>query len=131
MMALPFFYKRDIQPADTIVVLDEDTSKHAVQVLRMENGEKIRLTDGKGNLYTCEITDNHRKKCSVAVAERSTVNKTSSNTCIAISPLKNNSRFEWFLEKATEIGINEIVPLICERTEKPQLKMKRLQGILV
>ncbi len=130
-MALPFFYKKDIGSTDTIVVLDEDTSKHVVQVLRMGNGEKIRLTDGKGNLYTCGITDNHRKKCSVAVVERATVSKASSNTCIAISPLKNNSRFEWFLEKATEIGITEIVPLVCERTEKPQLKMERLQGILV
>lgn len=130
-MTLPFFYKKDIQPEDTMVMLDEDTSKHVVQVLRMENGEKIRLTDGKGNLYTCEITDNHRKKCSVTVIERTTVNKPSSNTCIAISPLKNNSRFEWFLEKATEIGITEIVPLVCERTEKPQLKPERLHGILV
>lgn len=130
-MALPFFYKKDILPADTIVVLDEDTSKHVVQVLRMENGERLRLTDGKGNIFTCEITDNHRKRCAVAVAESLAVKEQRSKISIAISPVKNNSRFEWFLEKATEIGVSEIVPLLCERTEKQQLKTERLNGILV
>ncbi len=130
-MALPFFYKKDILPTDTIVVLDEDTSKHVVQVLRMQNGEKIKLTDGKGNVFTCEITDNHRKKCVVTVIEKSEIKNLKSKICIAVSPVKNNSRFEWFLEKATEIGVSEIVPLICERTEKQQLKIERLNGILI
>jgi 16S rRNA (uracil1498-N3)-methyltransferase len=130
-MALPFFYKKDITASDTIVVLDEDTSKHVVQVLRMENGEKLKLTDGKGSIFVCGITDNHRKKCSVSIIEKSHIAHHPSKISIAISPVKNNSRFEWFLEKATEIGVREIVPLICERTEKQQLKMERLQGILI
>ncbi|RYF86678.1 MAG: 16S rRNA (uracil(1498)-N(3))-methyltransferase [Chitinophagaceae bacterium] len=130
-MALPFFYKKDILPTDTIVVLDEDTSKHVVQVLRMQNGEKIKLTDGKGNIFTCQITDNHRKKCVVTIIEKSQIKNLKSKICVAVSPVKNNSRFEWFLEKATEIGVSEIVPLICERTEKQQLKTERLNGILI
>lgn len=130
-MALPFFYKKDMTASGTLIVLDEDTSRHVVQVLRMENGEKLKLTDGNGNIFVCEITDNHRKKCSVAIVEQSQEANQPSKICIAISPLKNNSRFEWFLEKATEIGVSEIVPLICERTEKQKLKMERLQGILV
>ncbi|RYY63972.1 MAG: RsmE family RNA methyltransferase, partial [Chitinophagaceae bacterium] len=106
-MALPFFYKKDISITDTAIVLDEDSSKHVVQVLRMQNGEQIRLTDGKGNIFICVITDNHRKKCSVSVVERSQISHHQSKISIAISPVKNNSRFEWFLEKATEIGVHE------------------------
>lgn len=130
-MALPFFYKKDIESTDTIVVLDEDTSKHVVQVLRMENDEKVKLTDGKGNIFVGEITDNHRKRCTVSVLETVKIKDQRSKISIAISPVKNNSRFEWFLEKATEIGVSEIIPLICERTEKQQLKTERLNGILI
>lgn len=130
-MALPFFYKKDISSIDSTVVLDEDTSKHVVQVLRMQNGEQLKLTDGKGNIFSCEITDNHRKKTVVSIIEKSEVSQHKTSITIAISPVKNNSRFEWFLEKATEIGVTEIVPLICERTEKQQLKTERLQGILI
>ena len=66
-MALPFFYKEDITASTTELLLDEDTSKHVVQVLRMQNGEQLQLTDGKGNLFTAELTDNNRKKTVVAI----------------------------------------------------------------
>jgi len=130
-MTLPFFYKEEIAETGSLVVLDEDTSKHIVQVLRMVNGEKIKLTNGQGNVFTCEIVDNNRKKCSVTIIKNTYSEKYKPQITIAISPLKNNSRFEWFLEKATEIGVSEIVPLICERTEKAQLKPERLKNILI
>ena len=113
------------------VVLDEDTSKHIVQVLRMQNGEQLQLTDGKGNLFTTEITDNNRKKSKVKILETSHVQHSTLNITIAISLIKNTSRFEWFLEKATEIGVSGIIPLICERTEKTSFKFERMKGILV
>lgn len=130
-MALPFFYKEDISINDKTVLLDEDTSKHVVQVLRMRVGEQLKLTNGKGGIFIGEITDDHRKRCEVKIIDKSSVKNHQSKITIAISPLKNNSRFEWFLEKATEIGVTGIVPLICDRTEKPQLKIDRLKGILV
>ncbi|MFT3979785.1 MAG: 16S rRNA (uracil(1498)-N(3))-methyltransferase [Ferruginibacter sp.] len=131
-MALPFFYREDITGDDATITLDEDTSKHVVQVLRMQVGEKIKLTDGKGNVFVAGITVENRKKCEVTILEKSTVSRPQqAMVTLAISPLKNNSRFEWFLEKATEIGVSEIVPLLCERTEKPQLKPERLKSILV
>jgi 16S rRNA (uracil1498-N3)-methyltransferase len=130
-MALPFFYKEDITLAATDVLLDEATSKHIVQVLRMQNGEQLQLTNGKGVLFTCEIKDNNRKKCAVSVVQQSEINNPKSEIVIAISLLKNTTRFEWFLEKATEIGVAEIVPLICERTEKTAFKMERMKSILV
>ena len=97
--------------SSTDVVLDEATSKHMVQVLRMQNGEQLQLTDGKGNLFTAEITDNNRKKCTVRIITNHKLQTTNYKITIAISLVKNNSRFEWFLEKATEIGVTEIIPL--------------------
>lgn len=129
-MQLPFFYKEQIDISSAIT-LDEATSKHIGQVLRMRNGEQIQLTDGKGNLYTCNITDNNRKKCTVTVLHKSEIANLKSKITIAISLLKNSSRLEWFLEKATELGVSTIVPLICERTEKQSFKMERMQGILI
>ena len=130
-MGLPFFYKEDIDLTTTNVLLDEDTSKHIVQVLRMKNGEQLQLTNGKGTLFTCEITDDNRKKCTVSVIEKSEIANLKSPIAIAISLIKNNTRFEWFLEKATEVGVTEIIPLICERTEKTAFKYERMKSILV
>jgi 16S rRNA (uracil1498-N3)-methyltransferase len=130
-MTLPFFYKEDLITSITHVVLDEATSKHIVQVLRMQNGEQLQLTNGKGNLFTAEITDNNRKKCMLKVIRSNNEQRTTTNISIAISLIKNNTRFEWFLEKATEIGVSEIIPLICERTEKTAFKLDRMKNILV
>ena len=130
-MALPFFYKQDIDITATKIVLDEDTSKHIVQVLRMQNGEHLQLTNGKGNLFTATITDNNRKKCNVEVIKTINYQPPTINVSIAISLLKNTNRFEWFLEKATEIGVSEIIPLVCERTEKTAFKFERMHSILV
>lgn len=130
-MALPFFYNEDLVATSTDVVLDEATSKHMVQVLRMQNGEQLQLTNGKGILFTAEIADNNRKKCSVKVIKSNNQQRSTNNISIAISPVKNNTRFEWFLEKATEIGVNAIIPLICTRTEKTVFKSDRMKSILV
>ena len=130
-MNLPFFYNKEIVEVTKEIVLDEDTSKHIVQVLRMQNGEQLQLTDGKGNLFTCEITDNNRKRCAVAILTTHHSPLTAHGVSIAISLLKNNTRFEWFLEKATEIGVSAIIPLICERTEKTAFKFERMKSILV
>ena len=130
-MALPFFYKKDIDNTVPSVTLDEDSSKHVVQVLRMQNGEQLQLTDGKGKIFTCEITDNNRKRCAVTIIQTTNHQPPITNVSIAISLLKNVNRFEWFLEKATEIGVTQIIPLICSRTEKQNFKTERLQSILI
>lgn len=130
-MKLPLFYKPGILQTDASVVIDEAASKHIIQVLRMQTGEQLQLTDGKGNLFTVEIIDDNRKRCGVKILSVTNTPATANNITIAISPVKNNSRFEWFLEKATEIGVNEIVPIICERTEKQQFKYERMESILI
>jgi 16S rRNA (uracil1498-N3)-methyltransferase len=130
-MSLPFFYLENIADDAASCTLSEETSKHVVQVLRMNIGERILLTDGKGKLVTAEITDDHRKRCQVKFVNTESVSKPSKSVQIAISPLKNASRFEWFLEKAAEVGVSAIIPLMCKRTEKQQLRTDRLKGILI
>jgi 16S rRNA (uracil1498-N3)-methyltransferase len=130
-MTLPFFYEVDLTVSSADVMLDEATSKHMVQVLRMQNGEQLQLTNGKGDLFTAEIKDDNRKKCTVTILSTIKYQPSTINVGIAISPVKNNTRFEWFLEKATEIGVTEIIPLICSRTEKTAFKFDRMKSILV
>jgi len=130
-MALPFFYIDDFNSSQKEIVLDEDTSRHVVQVLRMKEEEKLNLTDGKGNLMTAEVIDAHKKHCSVKIIDTQHTTQDSRKVTIAISLLKNTSRFEWFLEKASEIGISEIIPLICERTEKQKFRYDRMKGICI
>ncbi len=128
-MSLPYFYVKDL--SHPTVVLDEDTSKYVVQVLRMQAGEPVLITDGLGNRSTALITDNNRKRCTLAVQSAQNEPARRVGISIAISLLKNTSRFEWFLEKATELGVSEIIPLLCERTEKEKFRSDRLNGIMV
>src|SRR5689334_5945390 len=114
-MALPYFFKEDISVDMLTAFLDEDTSKHVVQVLRMQNGEQLQLTDGKGNAWVATITDAHRKRTAVQLERHRYTPPHSQKLTIAISLLKNTTRFEWFLEKATEIGVTTIIPLLCTR----------------
>ena len=130
-MALPFFYIPSYSTEQQEVVLDEDNSRHVIQVLRMKIGDPLQLTDGKGALLTASILDGHKKKCVVKVISAQTLPPKERKVSIAISPLKNASRFEWFLEKATEIGVTGIIPLICDRTERQHTRQDRLQHILV
>lgn len=130
-MALPFFYINTYTDGQKLITLDEDTSRHVVQVLRMKNGEKIHLSDGHGHLLLAEITDDHKKHCTVAVREVTFTPAAQRRVTIAISNIKNASRFEWFLEKACEVGVTEIIPLVCERTEKERFRYDRMNAICI
>lgn len=130
-MALPFFYIEQLDPQSSLITLNEETSKHVVQVLRMKEGEQLQLTDGKGNLLLAEISDAHKRNCVVRTKAASFIPQAAKKVSIAISLVKNASRFEWFLEKATEIGVHKIIPLICERTERQHFRHDRMKGILV
>jgi 16S rRNA (uracil1498-N3)-methyltransferase len=115
-----------------LYTLDENESKHSVRVLRMKKGTQVRLIDGKGNLYECVITDPDPRKCTIRV--ESVIRSFEVRNYwlhIAISPLKNPERFEWFVEKSVEIGVDEITPLICRNTEKPGIKADRINSIII
>lgn len=129
-MALPFFYiaNYDEQP---VIELEEEAARHIVQVLRMKEGEQLHLTNGKGILLLTEISATGKKYCAVRVLKKTTQSPPERKISIAISLVKNPSRFEWFLEKATEIGVSEIIPLICTRTEKEKFRHDRLNAICI
>ena len=129
-MALPLFFIEDYDGTD-FIMLDEDTSRHVVQVLRMAVGEALQLTDGKGQLLTALITEAHKKKCAVRIKEKTLEPRKDQAVTIAISLLKHPARFEWFIEKATEIGIAHIVPMICERTEKQHFRLARMRQVTI
>lgn len=111
--------------------MDEPTSKYCIQVLRRQKGDKVLLADGKGHRYEAEITDDHRKKCVTAITGVESMPRPEPGIRIAIAFTKNAARMEWFLEKAVEIGVQGIIPLVTLRTEKEKLKAERLENILV
>lgn len=124
------FYAPDVS-GDTFL-LDEKESKHCIRVLRMTIGTPVRLIDGKGNLYEGFISDPDSKRCMISISEiKSGYEKRNYRLHIAISPLKNSERFEWFVEKSVEIGVDEITPLICKNTEKQSVKQERIENIIV
>lgn len=130
MMAFPFFFEEQL-PGGASFHLNEDTSRHVIQVLRMQRGEKLSLTNGKGQVLIVEISTTDKKSVGVNVVSSSGVSHPVNKIAIAISLLKNENRFEWFLEKATEIGVTEIIPVICERTEKQHFRYDRMKKIMV
>jgi len=130
-MELPVFYAKGLDPAAAGYTMDEPTSKYCIQVLRREKGQPVLLANGLGQKFTALITDDNRKKCVVQVSSCETMPRPAPALRIAIAFTKNTGRMEWFLEKATEIGIQGIIPLLTHRTEKEKFKTERLESILV
>ena len=122
------FYAEKIEMPD--FTFDESESKHIAKVLRLQVGDKLFLTDGKGFFYESEISEISKKKCSVKVLKKEQQQKHNYYLHVAISPTKNNDRFEWFLEKATEIGIDEITPLLTQNSERTKIKIERYQKVI-
>ena len=111
--------------------LPEDESRHCIKVLRLKKGDKVHLTDGLGNLFETVITDEDFNNCKLEIKQKFTeYGKRSFNLHIAVAPTKNINRFEWLLEKITEIGVDIITPLICEHSERRELKANRQNKII-
>ena len=128
---MQLFYTPDIDAASSTYFLNEEESKHSIRVLRLEAGEQVQLIDGKGNLYTAAITDAHPKRTQLQIISvQKEFNKRNHYLHIAVAPTKNIERLEWFLEKATEIGIDEISLIISQRSERKEAKVDRLNKII-
>ena len=111
--------------------LPEEESKHCVRVLRMPVGDELHLTDGKGNMYRCKVVSDNVKRCEVEVVETwPEYERMSYGLTMCVAPTKNIDRFEWFLEKATEIGISEVYPLECDHSERRQIKLEREEKVI-
>lgn len=120
------FYDEHIAPAATTHTLSEEESKHIVRVLRMEKGDKIGLLNGKGGFFTCEISDANPKRCALNVLSNDQAEPLKHDIHVAVGPTKQMERLEWFVEKATEIGITEISLIDCDNGERGKIKTDRL-----
>jgi len=124
------FYTPDITLPD--YSLSEEESKHAIRVLRLQLNDEVILVDGKGGKYTAQITDVNPKKTILKITHsQQEFGKRNHYLHIAVAPTKNIERLEWFLEKATELGIDTITPIICDRSERKEVKTDRLNKIII
>jgi 16S rRNA (uracil1498-N3)-methyltransferase len=125
------FYTPDIEPSHPQYFLNEEESKHAIRVLRLEAGSEVQLIDGRGGFYTAVIQDAHPKRTILNITSVTTAfNKRNHYLHLAVAPTKNIERLEWFLEKATEIGIDEVSLIIGQRSERKEAKVDRLNKII-
>lgn len=123
------FYAPEIESTG---ILPEGESSHCVRVLRMKEGDRIRVTDGKGSIYLCEIRDANPRQTKVDIIERHKPPKGRDyHLTLAVAPTKNSDRIEWLAEKAVEIGVDRIVLLKCERSERKNQRSDRLRKVMV
>lgn len=128
---MQLFYNSDIQTNTTQITFDKIESKHIVRVLRKKEGDILKITNGKGFLFDAKITIASDKKCIAKIISHEQKSKPWDYYLhIAIAPTKLNDRMEWFLEKATEIGIDEITPIICQNSERRVVKLERFEKII-
>lgn len=112
--------------------LTEEESIHCIKVLRMKIGDKLTLTNGNGVFLTGQIIVDHPKHCTMEIIERKAVASNHNYKLhLAVAPTKNITRYEWFLEKATEMGVDRITPLICHHSERVHLRHDRLERIII
>ncbi|UGU16925.1 16S rRNA (uracil(1498)-N(3))-methyltransferase [Sinomicrobium kalidii] len=124
------FYNPDISVEDTRFSFDRDESRHIVKVLRKKEGDHIHLTNGNGRIFEAEITLADIKHCTAKITEKTQQPPRDYSLHLAVAPTKMNDRYEWFLEKATEIGVDEITPVICSHSERTKIKPERLEKII-
>ena len=128
---MQLFYCKDITP-NAFCTLDAEESRHAVRVLRLREGDELNVTDGRGNLYCCQIVEANDKACVVEASELlSAFHFPLSTLHLAVAPTKNPSRMEWLVEKSVEIGVGEITLLNCDHSERSFLKTDRLEKLAV
>ena len=128
---MQLFYNPNINEATENFSFDKEESKHIIKVLRKKDTDVLHVTNGLGYLFTTEITLASDSKCTVKIISFEKTNPSKSRLHLAVAPTKMNDRYEWFLEKATEIGIQEITPIICDHSERKVINNERFEKILL
>ena len=127
---MQLFYSHNLAKDSTSYSFDKTESRHIIKVLRKKEGDKLNITNGLGYLFVGEISDANYKKCVVNILSFSEKRKAwNYHLHIAVAPTKLNERIEWFIEKATEIGVDEITPIICKHSERKFIKQERFEKI--
>ncbi|WP_339754120.1 16S rRNA (uracil(1498)-N(3))-methyltransferase [uncultured Winogradskyella sp.] len=127
---MQLFYNPNISESDTSFNFDKEESRHIVKVLRKKTGDKLHITNGNGWLFEAKLTLAGIKHCSVDIISKSLQPKRNYNLHLAVAPTKINDRYEWFIEKATEIGVETITPIICDHSERKVIKKERFEKII-
>ncbi|MHA3787101.1 16S rRNA (uracil(1498)-N(3))-methyltransferase [Flavobacterium hauense] len=127
---MQLFFNPEIQPDTITFTFDKEESRHIVKVLRKKEGDTIHISNGNGHLFTSEIIFASEKKCEVKITGHQFYEPMPYSLHLAVAPTKMNDRYEWFLEKATEIGVSEITPIICEHSERTNFKADRFEKIV-
>ena len=127
---MQLFYNPNIKESTKQFSFDKDESKHITKVLRKKEGDILHITNGNGWLFKAEISIANIKNCIVTIIEKELQPKHPYNLHLAVAPTKMNDRYEWFLEKATEIGIDSITPIICDHSERKVIKHERFEKII-
>ena len=129
---MQLFYNPDINLSTNNFSFDKNESRHIIKVLRKKERDQLQITNGKGMLFNSEIINANDKKCAIQIISAELQPKPwTYHLHIAIAPTKMNDRYEWFLEKATEIGIDEITPIICDKSERKKIKTDRYKKVIV
>ena len=128
---MQLFYDATLTPVDTLFSFDKEESKHIIKVLRKKDGDILHVTNGLGYLFTTQITLASEKNCTVKITAIALQEPLGYQLHLAVAPTKMNDRFEWFLEKATEIGIAEITPVLCDHAERKHINLERLEKVIV
>ena len=127
---MQLFYNPNISENTDLVVFDKEESKHIVKVLRKSTGDVLEITNGEGWFFKASITLANIKNCQATIIEKEKKPKRDYHIHLAVAPTKLNDRFEWFLEKCTELGINEITPILCDHSERKVIKHERYNKII-
>ncbi len=127
---MQLFYNPNINETTKQFSFNKEESKHITKVLRKKQGDILNITNGKGWLFTAELNIANVKNCAADIKEKKIQPKRNYNLHLAVAPTKMNDRFEWFLEKATEIGVDNITPIICDHSERKVIKHERFEKIL-
>ncbi|MDG5491540.1 16S rRNA (uracil(1498)-N(3))-methyltransferase [Psychroserpens sp. SPM9] len=127
---MQLFYNQDLTEQDSEIQFSKEESKHIAKVLRKSVGDVLHITNGKGWLFTAEITIADIKNCMAQITSATLQPKRNYRLHLAVAPTKMNDRYEWFLEKATEIGIDSITPIFCDNSERRVIKADRYEKIL-
>lgn len=128
---MQLFYQPQLDSQSTSVGFDKDESRHITRVLRKNTGDQIIITNGKGLIFTGELGLVEPKHCEAFITKVEKKPALPYRLHLAVAPTKSNDRFEWILEKATEIGVTEITPLLCEHSERKQINWERYNKILI
>lgn len=128
---MQLFYNPTINETTESFSFDKEESKHIIKVLRKKDSDILYVTNGLGHLFKTEITLASDNKCTVKIISFEKSAPSKFHLHLAVAPTKMNDRFEWFLEKATEIGIHEITPIICDRSERKVINTERFDKIIL